>query len=208
VLPIIVAAGALGMRASVVTAQGVATTADAAEIAERCRGPEHRQFDFWLGAWEVRDSVGALLGQNDITRVSAGCALHEDWRGAGGGVGISVNTYDAALGKWTQRWVGAGAALWLEGGLEDGTMVLAGTAPRTTPRGAVLDRITWMPLPDGRVRQAWDISTDQGQTWMPSFVGFYSRRPDAAAAIDTLVLEGHALALDIGLTLANGPLRR
>jgi hypothetical protein len=208
VLPIVVAVGALGMGASVVAAQRGATAANTAEIAERCRGPEHRQFDFWLGAWEVRDSAGALLGQNDITRVSAGCALHEDWRGAGGGVGISVNTYDAALGKWTQRWVGAGATLWLEGGLEDGAMVLAGTAPRTTPRGPVLDRITWTPLPDGRVRQTWDISTDQGQTWMPSFVGFYSRRPVGAAAIDTLVLEGHARFLADDLLEGRGTASR
>lgn len=151
--------------------------ADAAEVAERCRGPEHRQFDFWLGTWEVRSAEGTLQGHNDIRVVAGGCGLLEQWRGAGGGRGVSVNTYDASLGRWTQRWVGDGATLWLEGGLTDGRMVLRGTAPRSTPRGDVLDRITWEPLRDGRVRQSWEISTDGGASWLNIFEGFYAPAP-------------------------------
>ncbi len=142
-------------------------------VAERCQGPEYREFDFWLGAWEVRDSTGKVLGHNEIRPVSGQCALLENWRGAGGGRGVSINTYDTERSKWTQRWVGSGATLWLEGGLQQGEMVLTGTELRTTPRGKVLDRITWTPLPDGRVRQSWDISADRGATWMHAFIGFY-----------------------------------
>lgn len=142
--------------------------------AERCRSPEHRQFDFWIGTWEVRDTAGQVTGHNEIRRVAGGCALYEDWRGVEGGGGVSINTYDAERGLWTQRWVGVGATLWLEGGLENGAMVLAGTSPRRTPRGAVLDRITWTPLADGRVRQVWDLSFDSGETWTRSFIGFYT----------------------------------
>lgn len=147
-------------------------------IAERCSAPEFRQFDFWLGRWEVRDVDGEVVGHNEIRRVSGGCGLLESWEGAGGGTGRSINTYDADLGRWTQRWVGAGATLWLEGGLEeepDGRrMVLAGTRARSTPRGEVLDRISWTPLPDGRVRQVWEVSADEGDTWRDIFVGLYT----------------------------------
>lgn len=167
-------------------------------VAERCRGAEHRQFDFWLGRWEVRNPEGELVGHNEIARVAGGCALLERWRGRGGGTGVSVNTYDPELGRWTQRWVGTGATLWLEGGIEAGPegirMVLAGTRPRTTPRGEVRDRLIWTPLPDGRVRQVWESSPAGSETWSEVFVGLYSRvdapappgdagaRPDANAA--------------------------
>jgi hypothetical protein len=145
------------------------------QMAERCRAAEYRQFDFWVGQWEVRNSDGVLLGRSDVQHVSRGCGILERWNGAAGGSGVSVNTYDAALGAWTQRWVGEGAVLWLQGGLEDDRMVLRGAGPRSTPQGTVLDRISWAPLPDGRVRQTWEVSADDGVTWRTSFEGLYSR---------------------------------
>lgn len=57
-------------------------------------------------------------------------------------------------------------------------MVLAGTSPRATPRGDVLDRITWTALPDGRVSQVWELSADGGASWQRVFVGFYSAAPE------------------------------
>lgn len=146
-----------------------------AEIADRCRGDEHRQFDFWLGSWEVRNAEGEVIGENEIRRIARGCGLLESWQGATGGRGLSLNTYDAARGKWTQRWVGAGTTLWLEGGLDDGNMVLAGMPPRASQQGAVLDRITWTPLPDGRVRQVWEVSPEAEEGWREVFRGFYER---------------------------------
>lgn len=153
-------------------------------IAERCAGPEHRQFDFWLGRWEVRNPEGDLVGHNEITRVASGCGLLERWRGVRGSRGVSVNGYDADGGVWTQRWIGAGAALWLEGRLEDDAMVLTGTAPRATPDGEVLDRIRWTPLPDGRVRQVWEVSADEGGSWREIFVGLYAPPPGAPVEDD------------------------
>lgn len=175
----------LMVPASIALAQ---TNSDAANkgTVERCSGPEHHEFDFWLGEWEVRSADGDFLGHNEIRRVAGGCGLLESWRGVSGVEGMSINAYDGDRGTWTQRWVGAGATLWLAGGLEGSQMVLAGTAPRTTPGGAVLDRITWTPLPDGRVRQVWEVSTNEGESWQTLFVGFYSaageRRPTAPGA--------------------------
>lgn len=154
--------------------QEVATSSDD-EIAERCRTPEHRQFDFWIGEWEVRGPDGEVVGHNTIRRAARGCALLEEWRGATGGRGVSVNTYEANREVWTQTWVGDGATLHLEGGLQGEEMVLSGTTPRATPDGEVLDRITWTPLEDGRVRQVWRVSADGGSTWQKIFVGTYLR---------------------------------
>lgn len=150
--------------------------------AERCRDAGFRQFDFWLGTWEVRSATGELLGHNEIRRIAGGCGLLERWRGVGGGRGTSVNAYDPVRRAWTQRWVGDGATLWLKGGLEGDRMVLTGITRRSTPRGQAVDRISWTPLPNGRIRQLWEVSTDSGATWRTVFEGFY--RKTAAATRD------------------------
>ncbi len=172
-LPILLA-GALSPFPAGLAAQAAGVAAAADDVAPRCRAPEYRQFDFWLGEWEVRNAAGDVVGHNEVRRVAGGCGLLESWRGTGGGSGTSLNTYDAERGHWTQRWVGDGTTLWLVGGLDGGRMVLSGTSPRTTPRGAVLDRISWSALPDGRVRQLWEISPD-GENWSVGFDGYYSR---------------------------------
>lgn len=146
----------------------------AGPIADACSAPEQRQFDFWLGDWEVTDTAGKVVGNNTITRVAGGCGLAESWRGAGGGEGVSLNWYEAKSGKWTQVWVGAGYYLNLTGGIEEGRMVLSGE--RETQGGSVIDRITWTPLDDGRVHQVWKVSQDGGGTWRVLFDGMYARR--------------------------------
>lgn len=147
--------------------------------AERCSAPAFRQFDFWVGEWDVRNPDSEIIGHNAIRRVAGGCALLESWEGAGGSTGVSINTYDVKRERWTQRWVGAGATLWLEGNLEerqDGIrMVLTGTEARSTPRGEVNDRISWTPLDDGRVLQVWEVQPASGGDWAEIFRGMYSK---------------------------------
>lgn len=140
-----------------------------------CADEVYRQFDFWVGDWEVRNADGELLGHNEIKPIGNGCGLLENWRGAGGGEGMSINAYDPVIGNWTQRWVGVGVMLWLHGGLDGDNMVLTSITKRDTPRGPALDRISWAPLDDGRVQQMWDMSNDDGETWTRVFDGFYAR---------------------------------
>ncbi len=146
-----------------------------ASILDSCNSTEHRQFDFWLGDWEVTDTAGAVVGTNLITSVASGCGVLESWRSAANGnEGSSLNWYDAQTGRWHQRWVGLGFYLKLEGGIEDGNMVLTGT--RQTAEGEVIDRITWIPSDGGRVRQLWELSADHGKTWQVLFDGMYAER--------------------------------
>ena len=46
-----------------------------------CQGAEARQFDFWLGRWEVFTPDGQKAGDNHIEAIDGGCALIERWRG-------------------------------------------------------------------------------------------------------------------------------
>lgn len=139
-----------------------------------CTAPEYRQFDFWLGSWEVRDPGGEIAGTNEIRSVVGGCALHERWEGAGGGIGESLNAYDHRTGSWHQTWVGGrGLVLRLEGGLRDGSMVLEGEL--TEDGQTILQRITWTPSADGSVTQLWETSEDGGDTWSTAFNGTYRK---------------------------------
>ena len=142
----------------------------------RCAAPEYRQFDFWLGEWEVRNPSGAVVGTNSITADLGGSVLREHWRGGGGSTGRSFNIYDRSTGSWHQTWVdNSGLLLRLDGGLVDGAMVLRG---ETVGRDGSpsLQRITWTPGDDGNVRQLWESSSDAGATWSTVFDGTYVKQ--------------------------------
>jgi hypothetical protein len=142
-----------------------------------CATPQDRQFDFWLGDWNVTDRAsGKPVGTNRITSELKGCVLEEHWNGAGGEHGNSFNHYDAARKVWHQTWVDDhGGILYLDGGLRDGAMVLSGRR-RTRAGKTVVDRITFSRAADGSVRQHWEISPDGGPTWTTSFDGIYRKR--------------------------------
>jgi hypothetical protein len=141
-----------------------------------CPTPQDRQFDFWLGKWNVTDNAtGKPEGTNDVTSELKGCVLQEHWVGASGGRGTSFNHYDPARKVWHQTWVDdGGGILYLDGGWKNGAMVLSGA--RTGRAGKrVIDRITFTPRPDGSVRQWWQVSRDGGKTWITSFDGIYRK---------------------------------
>lgn len=140
-----------------------------------CKGPEHRQFDFWVGSWNVTVN-GKPTGTNRIESGHQGCVLIEHWTAVGGGTGISLNFYDRQRRQWHQTWIGSsGGALYLNGGLKDGAMVLQSSAVPQPGGGTIIHRITWSPLAGGDVRQHWESSTDNGKTWTTAFDGRYSR---------------------------------
>jgi hypothetical protein len=141
-----------------------------------CTAAVQRQFDFWVGDWVVTEK-GKLAGHSRIERILGGCALLENWSGASGGAGKSLNFYDAEDGKWHQTWIDArGGALFLSGGYADGAMRLDGERRATADEPATRHRITWTRLPDGKVRQAWESSTKAGK-WQVLFDGLYAPRP-------------------------------
>lgn len=139
-----------------------------------CATEQHRQFDFWLGEWDVTQG-DKPAGQNRIETAHGGCVLTENWTSASGNFsGRSLNLYDQANDRWHQTWVDTtGTLLQLDGGLEDGSMVLSGQRPGSDG-GQVTHRITWTPNDDGSVRQHWETSAD-GVTWVTAFDGLYAK---------------------------------
>ena len=158
------------------TASALAQTPPAPNRPAPCTAPAYRQFDFWLGDWDVSSPDGKPQGTNLVTRPLGECVLQEHWKGVGGSVGESYNIFDSVSRKWHQTWVdNGGTYLSLEGGLVGSDMVLTG--PERVIRGAkTIDRITWQPKSADEVHQIWDISTDGGKTWSNQFHGVYRRK--------------------------------
>ena len=70
-----------------------------------CQAAEQRQFDFWVGRWDVFSPDGKKAGENSIELIDSACVLLERWRGGGGFSGTSLNSWDRASQRWHQHWV-------------------------------------------------------------------------------------------------------
>jgi len=149
----------------------------AAQVAPTCSDDEKaHQFDFWIGEWDVY-SQEQLAGTNSIRPILGGCVLQEMWSGSQGNAGSSLNFYNPQEKQWQQFWVWRnGTILTLAGGLVDGKMVLEGDSVNREG-AAIRNRITWAANPDGTVRQHWEVSKDEGETWQTAFDGLYKKKP-------------------------------
>lgn len=130
-----------------------------------CTAPEYRQFDFWIGKWDVFDAkTGERAGSSLIESLYGACALRENWSEPGF-TGGSLNIL--AEGKWHQTWVDqAGAFREFVGEFSNGKMVLvARTHARQASDKAILVRMTFTHNADGTVRQYSDYSKDDGANW-------------------------------------------
>lgn len=137
----------------------------------------YRDFDFWVGDWEVFDpESGDKLGVNRITRREDGCLIVERWESAGGGTGMSMNFYDPLEGAWRQVWQSAWGFIDYTGGLDDaGRMVLEGTIHYNARGTSQPFRGRWTPRDDGTVLQEF-WQRDAAGEWQAWFKGLYRPR--------------------------------
>ena len=128
-----------------------------------CRSEEHRQFDFWLGDWEVhnRATPQSPPTHNRISVREGDCVVPEEYDTPAGYTGVSLSFYDAGRKRWHQTWMdNQGAPILHSGGLVDGKMILiddpkatrqnrptwTSTSSATTPpRASTSDCASWTP---------------------------------------------------------------
>ncbi len=166
-----------------------ATAPPAAPPATACTtdAAPYRDFDFWLGHWDVFDvASGTLLGENRIERLANGCLITEHWRGVRGSSGFSMNFYDPNQRAWRQVWQSADVLIDYSGSREaQGAMQLEGTITYHGDGRSAPFRGRWTPQPDGRVLQEfWEFNAEQ-EAWTVWFRGEYRRRENDGSAVDT-----------------------
>ena len=146
-----------------------------------CQTPEHRQFDFWVGYWDVyRTGTDVLVARSLIERRYNGCAIREDWMPVSNQPGGSFSAWRPGTRQWRQLWVDSSNG-WVEftGGTVAGAMELTGPWAGSGANGEDgIVRMRYERGENGAVRQHGVISLDNGRTWAPSFDFTY--RPSAS----------------------------
>jgi hypothetical protein len=139
--------------------------------------PERRQFDFWVGEWDVMTPSGGLAGHSSVQVISGGCALLENWTSTRGGHGKSINAYNAATKQWQQYWIGQDGNVteYRESSWSGKALSFLARTPVAGGSGVSLQRLTFTPMTDGTVRQLGEISADEGKTWKTAYDFRYHR---------------------------------
>jgi tetratricopeptide (TPR) repeat protein len=139
-------------------------------------GPEFRQFDFWIGEWDVKNPQGVTVGSSSVQLILGRCIIFENWSGGGGNNGKSFNIYDVNDIKWHQSWVDdKGTFTHYIGGIVNGDMVVTGDGAIVNGKKTLL-RMTYTRLANGDVRQHGENSADDGKTWTTSYDFTYSKK--------------------------------
>lgn len=148
--------------------------------AEPCRDaknhPEYRQFDFWVGEWNVFNPAGVQVGKSRIDRIVGDCVILENWTGAAGSDGKSFNKWNPQLKRWEQFWASeAGETTFFYGNLDGRNMVYK-TDAFPQPDGSKQERrLTFFNLGPDEVRQFSEISADGGKTYKTEYDFTYHR---------------------------------
>lgn len=141
-----------------------------------CKSPESRQFDFWVGEWEIlKNGTTDIAGISSVQLILGNCVVLENYTNKAF-TGKSFNIYNAGLKKWQQFWVdNTGASIEFIGEFKDGAMKFMGEGISPTGEKS-LHRMTFTPMSEGRVRQFLEDSKDNGKTWTASYDGIYVKK--------------------------------
>lgn len=136
--------------------------------------PEFRQFDFWIGEWDVKNPQGVTVGSSSIQLILNQCIIFENWTSPISS-GKSFNVFNSSDNKWHQAWVDdKGTFTQYVGELKDGKIVLV--AENIAGGKKTLMKMTFSQLPGGDVRQFGENSADEGKTWTTAFDLTYTRK--------------------------------
>ncbi|HYM76689.1 MAG TPA: hypothetical protein VE377_11985 [Candidatus Dormibacteraeota bacterium] len=149
--------------------------------ANPCAAPQQKQFDFWVGEWNLTwpgEKPGETgHGTNSIKRTMDGCVVQENFSGDDSMHlrGTSVSTFDTNSSRWKQTWVdNEGGYLDFTGEFKNGQMILQREAVRNGVK--ILQRMVWKNITPNEFDWSWEDSRDGGKTWEVNWPIHYKRR--------------------------------
>jgi hypothetical protein len=150
-----------------------------------CTAAENRQFDFWLGEWDVSPSVatsGMIIAESTISLHDQGCVIMENWRPFASGHGHSLNIYDASDQSWHQVWMDAtGRRTEYRGTFQDGVLRMDNLNPGPDQNGDPQRlRMNFRALDANTVRQWGETFDAAANQWVVSWDLTYRRRAGSA----------------------------
>ncbi len=155
------------------------------ELVLPCQSERYHDFDFIIGEWDVFDfASGEQIARDTIIKDIEGCALIQNWRQIDDrfrreGVpyrmrGTSLSSFDGR--GWIQIWSdNMGSSIALQGGVEDGDMVLR--SQRASHGTFYYWR--WAPQEDGTVKNQGYFSDSPDGPWKDHFEIIYQPRKTA-----------------------------
>jgi hypothetical protein len=137
-----------------------------------CTTPEHRQFDFWIGQWDVyKTGTQERVARIEIEKLYGGCVLRESWKPFSLRSGGSFSSYDPDDGAWHMYWTDAqNARVAFRGGMSDGAMKLTGEWRNYEGPGQHrMTRHVYYRGDGDTVRHRGEVSADGGISWAVEF---------------------------------------
>jgi hypothetical protein len=168
------------ITASVLTAHSQTSTT--AAQPQPCTEAQQKQFDFWLGEWDLTwpgQNKGEIAhGRNLVKRIMDNCVVQENFSGENSAPlrGMSVSMLDASSNKWKQTWVdNQGGYLDFVGEFTGGQMILAREGIR--PDGTkILQRMVFKNITRDEFDWSWEASKDGGRNWTVQWPIHYKRK--------------------------------
>jgi hypothetical protein len=140
---------------------------------------ESRQFDFWVGDWDVvSSSDGRPVGSSHIAQELGDCVIWENWTSASlPYAGKSYNAYNTTLKRWEQFWVdNSQGMIFFYGNLKDGVMDFQTDEIPQANGTKIRRRLQFFNLSPDTVRQFSQQTADGGKTWTVEYDFTYRRR--------------------------------
>jgi hypothetical protein len=135
---------------------------------------EYRQFDFWIGEWNVT-SKGQQVGKSSIRLILDSCVIFENWTGMK--EGKSFNMFDVISKTWKQTWVDYSGAWteFIDGVYKDGKMVFGTRNEKQKDGTFIKRRLSFFNMDKNHVRQFSEQSNDNGISWRTEYDFLYTR---------------------------------
>ena len=159
--------------------------------SKACADAAHREFDFWIGDWDLvlraRRSAASeewdeAKATNQIRATHGGCVIEERFAADGPGEPWSGHSVSAfTQGKWRQTWVDdQGSYLLFVGARTKDAMILEGEPQERDGRKFRM-RMVFDAITPASLTWRWERTEDEGATWRAMMVIEYRRATKPSA---------------------------